>query len=123
MQDLAEMDVSEAVISVQVSSACNAVHFERQLAHRRACLGGTSTRQMADDVAAQEFFGDFIALDGHHFSVPVARPACLLQPLNWDVASCSEGVDRMTEGLAALALSLRRRFTIRCGRRGRRSPP
>ncbi len=28
MQDLAEMDVSEAVISVQVSSACNAVNFE-----------------------------------------------------------------------------------------------
>lgn len=77
---------------------------------------------MADDVAAQEFFGDFIALDGHHFSVPVARPACLLQPLNWDVASCSEGVDRMTEALAALALSLRRRFTIRCARNGRRSP-
>mmetsp|Transcript_18589 Transcript_18589/g.56139 ORF Transcript_18589/g.56139 Transcript_18589/m.56139 type:complete len:583 (+) Transcript_18589:324-2072(+) len=77
MQDLAEMDVSEAVLSVQ------------------------------------EFFGDFITLDGHHFSVPVGRPACLLQPVNWDVASCSEAVDRMTEGLAALALSLRRRFTIR----------
>lgn len=77
---------------------------------------------MTDDVAAQEFFGDFIALDEHHFSVPVARPACLLQPLNWDVASCSEGVDRMTEALAALALSLRRRFTIRCVRHGRRSP-
>ncbi len=73
-------------------------------------------------VAVQEFFGDFVALDGHHFSVPVSRPACLLQPFNWDVASCSEAVDRMTEGLAAVALSLRRRFTIRFAGADRGAP-
>lgn len=65
-------------------------------------------------VLLQEFFGDYVALDPHHFAVPVARPACLLQPFAWDYASSSDAVSRMTEGLAALALSLRRRFQIRC---------
>lgn len=64
----------------------------------------------------QEFFGDYVVLDPHHFVVPVSRPECLLssQPFAWDYASSSDAVSRMTEGLAALALSLRRRFQIRC---------
>lgn len=77
LQDLAEMDVNEAVPAVQ------------------------------------ELFGDFVALDSHHFEIPVERPSCLLQPFSWDFASSSDAVGRMTEGLAALALSLRRRFVVR----------
>lgn len=65
------------------------------------------------DFGWQEFFGDFVALDGHHFEIPVERPSCLLQPFSWDFASSSDAVGRMTEGLAAVALSLRRRFVIR----------
>ena len=62
----------------------------------------------------QENFGDYVVLDPHHFVVPVTRPAALLQPSGWDFASWSDAVARTTEGLAALALSLRRRFQIRC---------
>ena len=61
----------------------------------------------------QEFFGDFVVLDPHHFSVPIGRPHVALQPFNWDYANGTEAVSRMTEGLASLMLSLRRRFAIR----------
>ena len=61
----------------------------------------------------QEFFGDFIVNDPHHFSVPILRPHVALQPFNWDYANSSDAVARMTEGLASLTLSLRRRFSIR----------
>lgn len=63
----------------------------------------------------QEYFGDYVVLDPHHFAVSVARPACLLcsSPFTGDFASASDAVSRMTEGLASLALSLRRRFQIR----------
>ena len=63
---------------------------------------------------SQEFFGDFVALDGHHFAIPVERPHCLLQPSACNFGASSDATARMTEGLAALALSLRRRFQIRC---------
>ena len=45
--------------------------------------------------------------------MPVPRPAALLQPLAWDLGAASEGLGRACDGLAAVLLSLRRRFTIR----------
>ena len=65
-----------------------------------------------------EFYGDFVALEGHHFMVPLPRPHLALQPFAWDFGNASEAVTRMTEGVASLLLSLRRRFLIRCGMGG-----
>ena len=72
-----------------------------------------------------EFYGDFVALEGHHFMVPLPRPHLALQPFAWDFGNASEAVTRMTEGVASLLLSLRRRFLIRCGmgRGGSRACP
>ena len=62
----------------------------------------------------QEFFGDFVVLDSQHFCIPLPRPHVVLQPFSWDYANSTDAVTRMTEGLASLTLSLRRRFNIRC---------
>ena len=62
----------------------------------------------------QEFFGDFVVLDSQHFCIPISRPHVVLQPFTWDYANSTDAVTRMTEGLASLTLSLRRRFNIRC---------
>ena len=64
----------------------------------------------------QEFFGDFVVMDSQHFCVPLPRPHVVLQPFSWDYANSTDAVTRMTEGLASLTLSLRRRFSIRCCR-------
>ncbi|KAL6778181.1 VPS45 [Auxenochlorella protothecoides x Auxenochlorella symbiontica] len=77
LQDLAELDTKEAVLSVQ------------------------------------EYFTDFVALAGHHFAVPLARPHVVLEPCEWEYGASSEAIARMTDGLAALALSLRRHLSIR----------
>lgn len=61
----------------------------------------------------QEFFGDFVVLDSQHFCIPLPRPHVVLQPFSWDYANSTDAVTRMTEGLASLTLSLRRRFNIR----------
>ena len=61
----------------------------------------------------QEFFGDFVVMDPQHFCIPLPRPHVVLQPFNWDYANSTDAVTRMTEGLASLTLSLRRRFNIR----------
>ena len=61
----------------------------------------------------QEFFGDWVALEGHHFLVPLQRPHLALQPFAWDFGNSSDAIARMTEGVAALMLSLRRRFLVR----------
>ena len=61
----------------------------------------------------QEFFGDFVVLDPQHFCIPLSRPHVVLQPFTWDYANSTDAVTRMTEGLASLTLSLRRRFNIR----------
>ena len=45
-------------------------------------LAEIDTRELVGQV--QEFFGDFIVLDTHHFAVPVARPHVLLQPVSWE---------------------------------------
>ena len=60
-----------------------------------------------------EAFADFEALDPHHFAVPVPKPSALLQPLAWDFGASTEGLGRACDGLAAVLLSLRRRFTVR----------
>ena len=62
----------------------------------------------------QEIFGDFVVLDSQHFCIPLPRPHVVLQPFSWDYANSTDAVTRMTEGLASLTLSLRRRFNIRC---------
>lgn len=54
-----------------------------------------------------------MALDGWHFMVPVPRPHVLLQPFAWDYGNAADAITRLTEGLASLMLSLRRRFTLR----------
>ena len=56
-----------------------------------------------------------MALEAHHFVVPLPRPHLALQPFAWDFGNSSDAIGRMTEGVAALMLSLRRRFLIRCG--------
>ena len=61
----------------------------------------------------QEYFGDFMALEGHHFQVPLSRPHLAMQPFSWDFGNSSDAISRMTEGVASLMLSLRRRFHIR----------
>lgn len=60
-----------------------------------------------------ELFGDFVALDSHHFSIPLSRSHLVFQPSAWDFGAFSDAVSRLAEGLGSLALSLRRRFTIR----------
>lgn len=32
----------------------------------------------------QEFFGDFMVLDPHHFAVPIQRTHVVLQPFSWE---------------------------------------
>jgi len=60
-----------------------------------------------------EMFGDFIALDPHHFTIPLPRPHITLQPISWDFGATSDTISRLTDGLGSLALSLRKRFTVR----------
>lgn len=69
-----------------------------------ACAGGPQVH---------EYFGDFVALEPHHFLVPLARTHLAMQPFSWDFGNSSDAISRMTEGVASLMLSLRRRFTIR----------
>lgn len=60
-----------------------------------------------------ESFGDFIALEPHHFVALLPRPFFAMIPPSWDYSRSSDATSRMTEGIAALMLSLRRRFTVR----------
>ena len=77
-------------------------------------LAEMDVREMVQQV--QEYFGDFIALEPHHFLVPLPRTHLAMQPFAWDFGNSSDAVARMTEGVASLVLSLRRRFLIRCVR-------
>ena len=52
-------------------------------------------------------------MDPQHFCIPLPRSHVVLQPFSWDYANSTDAVTRMTEGLASLTLSLRRRFNIR----------
>eukprot|EP00775_Hariotina_reticulata_P002080 gene2080-2399_t len=63
----------------------------------------------------QEFYGDFIALDVHHFMVPVPSNGVLLNPRAAAALGASEYEvnDRLVQGLSALFLALRRRPIIR----------
>lgn len=60
-----------------------------------------------------EAYGDFIALESHHAAVPLPRPHLALAPPSWDFGASSDVISRLTEGLASIVLSLRRRFTVR----------
>ncbi|KAI8467801.1 MAG: SM/Sec1-family protein [Monoraphidium minutum] len=66
--------------------------------------------------AVQEFYGDFMALDAHHFVVPVAGADLLVNPRaagQSGMPSEYEVVDRLVQGLSGLFLALRRRPVIR----------
>jgi vacuolar protein sorting-associated protein 45 len=65
--------------------------------------------------SVQETYADFIALESHHAIVPLPRPYLALSPLaSYDYgASTSDVIARLTEGVASLALALRRRFAVR----------
>ena len=60
-----------------------------------------------------ELFGDFIALESHHISVPLPRPHLALTPMSWDFGASTEMITRLTEALASIVLCLRRRFSVR----------
>ncbi|KAK9839536.1 hypothetical protein WJX81_008245 [Elliptochloris bilobata] len=74
-------------------------------------LAEVDVRELISQV--QEFFGDFTVLDPHHFAVPIQRTHVVLQPFSWEFGQSTDAVARMTEGLASLILSLRRRFSVR----------
>ncbi|KAL4433463.1 hypothetical protein ABPG77_010316 [Micractinium sp. CCAP 211/92] len=74
-------------------------------------LAEMDVKEMVHEV--HEYFGDFVALEPHHFLVPLARTHLAMQPFSWDFGNSSDAISRMTEGVASLMLSLRRRFTIR----------
>jgi hypothetical protein len=61
----------------------------------------------------QEFYGDFVALEAHHAAVPLPAPHLALAPMSWDFGASADMLARLTEGVAALLLSLRRRFAVR----------
>lgn len=65
--------------------------------------------------AVQEFYADFMALDKHHFTVPVPCNDVLINPCAAAALGGSEFecIDRLVQGLSALFLALRRRPVIR----------
>ena len=93
------------------SSPLFAVFTNRVEDMRLQDLAEMDAREQVQQV--QEYFGDYVALEAHHFLVPLARPHLALQPFAWDFGNSSDAVARMTEGVASLLLSLRRRFLIR----------
>lgn len=62
-----------------------------------------------------EVFGDFVVLDHHHALIPLVagKPHMALAPMSWDFGESAAMLNRLTEGLASLMLSLRRRFQVR----------
>jgi vacuolar protein sorting-associated protein 45 len=61
-----------------------------------------------------EIFGDFIVLEHHHALIPLhGKPHMALAPMSWDFGESAAMLNRLTEGLASLMLSLRRRFQVR----------
>lgn len=56
---------------------------------------------------------DYVALDGHHFIVPLGNPWMSFAPAHVDFGASSDIVDRITEGIASVMLSMRHRFQIR----------
>jgi vacuolar protein sorting-associated protein 45 len=64
----------------------------------------------------KEVFADYISLDAYHFSVPLgidSRYCTSLAPPNLNFGASSDLVDRCTDTIAAVMLSLRSNFQIR----------
>lgn len=61
----------------------------------------------------KEMFLDYVALDEHHFYIPLGNPWMSFAPSHLDFGASSDMVDRITEGIASVMLSLRHRFQIR----------
>eukprot|EP00873_Tetraselmis_striata_P029241 jgi/Tetstr1/449505/TSEL_036594.t1 len=74
-------------------------------------LADADTKELIQQV--QEFYGDFEALEPHHFSVPVPHHSVVFQPFSWDYGKSTAIQDRLVEGLASLSMALRKRPTIR----------
>mmetsp|Transcript_4745 Transcript_4745/g.13162 ORF Transcript_4745/g.13162 Transcript_4745/m.13162 type:complete len:582 (-) Transcript_4745:177-1922(-) len=76
-------------------------------------LADSDTKELVAQV--QEFYGDYEALEGHHFSVPVGKQNnhVLYQPFSWDFGKSTQLLDRLVEGLASLSMSMRKRPIIR----------
>jgi len=64
----------------------------------------------------QEFYGDYVALDPTHFTVPMARSSACMMPAMWDPQRNQVACDRIVEGLAAVMLSIKKRPAIRYSR-------
>jgi vacuolar protein sorting-associated protein 45 len=63
-----------------------------------------------------EFYGDFIALDSCHFTVPCSRNELLLGPrvgMSLSLSQENEMIDRFVQGLSALFMAVKRRPVIR----------
>ena len=76
-------------------------------------LADSDTKELVRQV--QEFYGDYEALEPHHFCVPVGSPSnsVLYQPFSWDYGKSTSLLDRLVEGLASLSMSMRNRPTVR----------
>jgi hypothetical protein len=122
LQDLAEADAPKELIqSVQVRGGwvpeAGAVRGGRRRWPPRpaACSRGRPAPPRPRP-RPQEFYGDFMALDAHHFVIPVAGADLLINPhatLRGGAPSEYEVVDRLVQGLSGLFLALRRRPVIR----------
>lgn len=71
----------------------------------------SDVKELVYDV--REAFGDYIAVDAHHFCVPLAHSYMSFAPPHVDFSASSDMVDRITEGVASVLLSLRSKFQIR----------
>lgn len=95
-------------------------------AHHSIHLSTASTASLTSPAlhAHQEFYGDYVAVEPHHFIIPTARPELLLSPKASMLAGSGtdyELLDRFVQGLSALCLSIRRKPIIRCAGCSRRS--
>lgn len=60
-------------------------------------------------VEVHEFYGDYIVIDGHHFTIPLPKNELLLSPK----VALPDQIDRLVQGLSSVFLSIRRRPVIR----------
>ena len=56
-----------------------------------------------------EFYGDFVVIDPHHFTIPCPKNELLLCPK----VALPDQIDRFVQGLSSVFLSIRRRPVIR----------
>eukprot|EP00879_Flechtneria_rotunda_P026973 GHRR01028826.1.p1 GENE.GHRR01028826.1~~GHRR01028826.1.p1 ORF type:complete len:250 (+),score=76.77 GHRR01028826.1:467-1216(+) len=96
------------------SAKCIYRTWQKQMQPKSRCSKCRSSKPTGIH-CLQEFYGDFVALDVHHFMVPVPCNEVLINPRAAAAFGASEfeAVDRLVQGLSALFLALRRRPVIR----------